>query len=775
MRYKKELISICFIICLFSIASVCANEGNKTLISNNEQISNDFTAIVGETSNDLGMNFEYDDLLKKNSGTYKDIQNKINNANPGDIIKLNGTYSQYYNENSINITKPLTIEGYNLVIKSGLSSNAEDYPIFNITSSNVILKNITFTLGYWTIVAEGNNISIINCTFIDNRICPIITGNNNSIVDTKFVQCMGGIKITGKNNIVKNCLFDDIDSRAISFYSTNSIITNTSFINYKSKHFDGGAVYCENSKNSNITYCNFSNYLVYFNNGGAIYATNSPYLLISNCNFRNNSAEEGSSIYSGTNNISIVNCNFSEDYYLDTIYLRGKNAYINNCTFKNSQNCPYIDVYSPNTIISNCTFLNNSHYETSSAIRWYENNGLLTNCSFINLYSPYGAVSFSGKDNKINHCIFDIEKFCPKISYRGNLIYDDNFWGSNFYDEETIINNQIIAYCYNEYQVEKIEYKSPNSWINLKIEGDEVIQSFTNNQYKISFVYNNDSYINSSLPNYRLKINGTNLKEQYVYIINNEKAITYNSNIIGNNIINCFDNDPYNTSKIIISKNLVVNDVIAISPKNLITAFNSGNLFNIKVTNKNSKLPSNGVLLNLKIYTDKNFKNYSVKTNSKGIATFKGSTLNIGTHKVEITSITPNVVSSTVISKIIVKKATPKIIAKQKTFKIKVKRYTATVKDSNGKTKKVEVVLKEKSSIKKYAATLKDNTGKVMKKIKLSLKVNGKTYKATTNAKGQAIFKITNLNKKGTFKSEITFAGNKFYNVKKVTTKIFVR
>ena len=62
-----------------------------------------------------------------------------------------------------------------------------------------------------------------------------------------------------------------------------------------------------------------------------------------------------------------------------------------------------------------------------------------------------------------------------------------------------------------------------------------------------------------------------------------------------------------------------------------------------------------------------------------------------------------------------------------------------------------------------------------MKKIKLSLKVSGKTYKAITNAKGQATFKITNLNKKGTFKAVISFSGNKYYNVKNVTTKIFVK
>ena len=83
--------------------------------------------------------------------------------------------------------------------------------------------------------------------------------------------------------------------------------------------------------------------------------------------------------------------------------------------------------------------------------------------------------------------------------------------------------------------------------------------------------------------------------------------------------------------------------------------------------------------------------------------------------------------------KVVVKKATPKLTAKAKTFKAKVK-------------------------TKKYVVTLKTNKGKVMKKVKLTLKVGKKTYKATTNAKGKATFKITKLTKKGKFTSVIKYA-----------------
>ena len=96
-----------------------------------------------------------------------------------------------------------------------------------------------------------------------------------------------------------------------------------------------------------------------------------------------------------------------------------------------------------------------------------------------------------------------------------------------------------------------------------------------------------------------------------------------------------------------------------------------------------------------------------------------------------------------------VKKATPVITASKKTYKVKVKS-------------------------KKYTITLKAN-GKVMKNARVSLKVNKKTYTVKTNAKGQATFKITNLNKKGTFGATITYKATKYYDKATKTVKIKIK
>ena len=96
-------------------------------------------------------------------------------------------------------------------------------------------------------------------------------------------------------------------------------------------------------------------------------------------------------------------------------------------------------------------------------------------------------------------------------------------------------------------------------------------------------------------------------------------------------------------------------------------------------------------------------------------------------------------------AKVVVNKAKPKITAKKATFKAKKK-------------------------TKKYSIVLKDNKGKAIKKAKVTLKVKGKTYKATTNAKGKATFKITKLTKKGKNTAIIKFGGNNYF--KSISKKV---
>lgn len=62
-----------------------------------------------------------------------------------------------------------------------------------------------------------------------------------------------------------------------------------------------------------------------------------------------------------------------------------------------------------------------------------------------------------------------------------------------------------------------------------------------------------------------------------------------------------------------------------------------------------------------------------------------------------------------------------------------------------------------------------------MKKVKVTIKVNGKTYSAVTDNYGKTTFKITKLTKKGKFTATIKYAGSKYFNALtkslKITTK----
>ena len=101
-------------------------------------------------------------------------------------------------------------------------------------------------------------------------------------------------------------------------------------------------------------------------------------------------------------------------------------------------------------------------------------------------------------------------------------------------------------------------------------------------------------------------------------------------------------------------------------------------------------------------------------------------------------------------NKIEITKAASKLTAKKKTFKAKAK-------------------------TKKYAITLKDNNGKAIKSAKVTLKVNGKTFTAKTNANGKATFKIKKLTKKGKYTAKVKFAGNGYYKASSASKKITVK
>ena len=133
----------------------------------------------------------------------------------------------------------------------------------------------------------------------------------------------------------------------------------------------------------------------------------------------------------------------------------------------------------------------------------------------------------------------------------------------------------------------------------------------------------------------------------------------------------------------------------------------------------------------------------SAITNSKGVAT------------ISLTAKTLKSVKAGKKNMVIAIKST-NYNAAAKTVKITINKEKTKIAAKNKK-------IKNSKKAKKYTIILKNSKGKAVKKVKVSLKVKGKTYNAITNAKGQATFKIKNLNKKGKYVSTIQFKGNAYY------------
>ena len=187
--------------------------------------------------------------------------------------------------------------------------------------------------------------------------------------------------------------------------------------------------------------------------------------------------------------------------------------------------------------------------------------------------------------------------------------------------------------------------------------------------------------------------------------------------------------------------NVIVNKIASsLTAPKVTTTYNVGK--NLVITLTANGKPLEGQKVTVKVGTISK----TLTTNAKGQVSVDVSTLTPKTYTATITYAGDTInAGSTSNATVVVNKATPKLTAKKATFKAKKK-------------------------TKKYSVVLKDNKGKAIKKAKVTLKVKGKTYKATTNAKGKATFKITKLTKKGKATATIKFGGNTLY--KAVTKKV---
>ena len=676
------------------------------------------------------------------------------------------------------------------------------------------------------------NITICNCTFEDNaNLC----GNTNETPSTGT----GGAISAMNNGILKVCNSTFVHNvaktgQAIAAYSQGYIspegnitegipkviVCNNTFINHTLTTSDTVKL----TGNYTFSFNNFTN--CYQTNLGTDNTFNNPVTLnngfvIDKLSSSKNSIKTSSNdILRGDDVVTVDDPDFLAYYYNFMVNDNGI-IYLGDATYNNielqniAKNISFIGL-SKNAIFSSVNTRVRSNRVTTSMLTFinltfinaadFTMNSKFINCTFVNSNidiakgiadiehldeTPYGVtynLTFDNCEFKdvntlnsiftvykygkvvLNNCTFDnvvadsiIGRNGDFIDQDGIYLYDCKFTNCNVKGVVDIPGNVEIAdYC----AIENCDYDFDattdiamvddyaHNYLNatkLKVVAVDSAVDISSSEKGVVVIALTD---NSSAPiagaTVKYTVNGG--EEQTVTTGEDGKAtvsgltgeVTIAVNYEGNESFNAIsDSKFFNFTEEPVVPPKVATKITA--PK-VTATYNVAKKLVITLTDKDGK-----ALANKKVTVKVGTISKTLNTNAKGQVSLNVATIVPKTYTATVKFAGDDgYLASSVSPKVVVSKAKPKITAKAKTFKVKVK-------------------------TKKYTVTLKNNKGKVMKKVKLTLKVGKKTYKATTNSKGKATFKITKLTKKGKYTATIKFAGSKYYKALSKKAKITVK
>ncbi len=616
----------------------------------------------------------------------------------------------------------------------------------------------------------------VNCNFTNNR------ANNNG----------GAVYIHEKCNVV-DCSFEDnyAVKNGGAVYSKFGVVDNCNFTSNIANE-EGGAVYL--SSPSNVTNCNFVDNSA--KNGGALKFLN-DYDNVINCSFVGNKAStRGGAVLFQTFNSNLANCYFEGNSAPEggAIFCYNPTVTADSCIFKtDSDTTNNTEILSPTLNVygfySVCGSGEKLTFNLTTNSGMPITNGKISIRVFLKdnptEIGEYTCLSGEGwtVDLPVGfyYAVFNTEyaKFQPfdknieitmpagqfyinvtpitttsknvnitaKSNIPKNLLWDGKF--QFILPDGTKIN---ATYASNGtwwalHAFEHVgEYNVSASYVgldNVAVKNATITINKSNSTITLDkTVVNYGDSINVKLEGaiaITAKIDGRDVSvlNNHVIPLAGLNAGTYNLTVT-----TVPDEDHY---AVTMNATITVNPIQTQLIGNAITVTYKANKY-LVITLKDAKgnllrgLKVTVALNGAKTYTTD--KNGQIKVSTKALAPKKYSA------KVTFNG-NANYLKSTKTIKVTVKKATPKFTAKKKTFKksVKVKKYTITLK--YGKT--------------------------AIKKVKVYIKIKGKTYKATTNKKGKATFKIKKLTKKGKFNAKITYKGNRYYNKATKNVKITVK
>ncbi|WP_304124224.1 hypothetical protein [Methanosphaera cuniculi] len=348
---------------------------------------------------------------------YKTLQKAVVSIGNNSIINVKN--GEYILDKEIIINKSLVINGEN---NQNTIINCNNHLGLNLSSTTLVLNNLKFINGY--------NKSIINSDFKVNPGVMFGGGHVTLLINECIFTNNSGkigsvIFSTGKEskiNITNSQFYNNqakLRAGVLHIGGENSIayITNCSFKNNKVNTTDvignygcGGAIYLGAISNLTLLNCNFSNNSAV--NGSCIYTAHSAFINISNSNFNNNmannkdapnNASRGGAITLGSGKGVITNTTFINN----TATFAGAIS-INSGNITDIADCTFINNYASNhggsihsfgkTTIKNSIFKNNSAVRRGGAIIGVGVGDEITieNCQFIN--NHLNKTYFNGKE-----------------------------------------------------------------------------------------------------------------------------------------------------------------------------------------------------------------------------------------------------------------------------------------------------------------------------------------------------------------------------------------
>jgi len=433
IKLKSKIIFISLIIViLLSISAVSASQidnltqKNKISSTNSDELlSDENDASLINLSNDISASGSSLDLSK----------NYVYNSTKDTDIPNSG----------IKIENSIIIDGKGYSIDAGNSKR-----IFQISSSNVLLKNINFINGFHNdnggavLVDSGlTNITFENCFFTNNHAnnqggaihasSQLKIDNCNftlNQVTTASTSVGGSVYINTENCVIINSRFNRNTANyggAIYIHDQNLTINNCNFTSNTGLLY-GGAI----NDGTNVRSYNILN--SYFFNNTSLYGGSSinsnggistlPTCIINQCTFINNRATStsynnarGGTVRNVGSGMLINNSHFENNTatslvgggVLFTQSTTGYNSIINsNFTNNSAANGGATFISTPNSKIINVIYINNHVGNSNYGGAIYINgaNGNISNSTFINNTAGYGAIHSYSATSIIYNCTF---------------------------------------------------------------------------------------------------------------------------------------------------------------------------------------------------------------------------------------------------------------------------------------------------------------------------------------------------------------------------------